>query len=93
MARFVVQWVYSEDRDARLAARPEHRLHLGSLAERGVVLAAGPLGDDSGGIVVFEAADVTELQGYLDADPYTKAGVIVKTTVTEWNPVLGAWVG
>ncbi|GAA3998443.1 YciI family protein [Allokutzneria multivorans] len=92
MARFVVQWEYSADRDTRYAARPEHRAHLGALAERGIVLAAGPLADDTGGIVVFDTSDAEELRGHLAADPYTKAGVIVKTTVTEWNPALGAWL-
>ena len=92
MARFVVQWEYSADRETRYAARPDHRAHLGALAERGVVLAGGPLADDTGGIVVFEAADAADLQAHLDADPYTKAGVIAKTTVTEWQPKLGAWL-
>ncbi|MGW1682426.1 YciI family protein [Saccharopolyspora sp. NPDC002376] len=92
MAKFVVGLVYGEDEEHRLQVRPAHREYSRGLAERGVLLAGGPFADGKGAQLVYEAADVDELQAILDADPYTEAGVIAKTTIREWDVVVGAWL-
>ena len=92
MARFVVGLVYGEDREHRLRVRPEHREYCRELAERGVLLAGGPYADDRGAMLIYETADADELRRILDADPYTKEGVLAETTVREWNAVTGAWI-
>ncbi|KAA5829084.1 YciI family protein [Saccharopolyspora hirsuta] len=92
MARFVVELVYGEDQERRLEVRPAHREYCRDLAARGVVLAGGPFTDGEGAQLVYEVADRDELQKVLDADPYTEAGVIAKTTVREWDVVVGAWL-
>ncbi|MEV0088905.1 YciI family protein [Saccharopolyspora sp. NPDC050642] len=91
MAKFVVELVYGEDEERRLEVRPAHREYCRGLAERGVLLAAGPFADNLGAQLIYEAADADELGGVLAADPYTEAGVIAKTTVREWNLLTGAW--
>ncbi|WP_016699134.1 YciI family protein [Actinoalloteichus spitiensis] len=92
MARFAVEFSYSADTETRHAARPRHRDYLAALAERGVLLAAGPWADDTGALLVYEVPDEAALREVLSADPYTPAGVITKTRVQEWTPVLGAWL-
>jgi uncharacterized protein YciI len=92
MARFAVELVYGENRDERLAVRPKHREYLSSLAERGVLLASGPYADDTGALLVYEAADEAELKSVIAADPYTSAHVIAETRVHEWKTLLGTWV-
>ncbi|HEY8374195.1 MAG TPA: muconolactone Delta-isomerase family protein [Pseudonocardiaceae bacterium] len=92
MARFAVQLVFGADRERRLEVRPAHREYLKGLAERGVLLAAGPWADDSGALLVYEVADRDELQRVLDEDPYTPAKVVQEITVREWTPVTGAWL-
>ncbi len=57
-----------------------------------MLLAGGPFADQLGAQLIYETPDADELQKVLDADPYTKAGVIAKTTVREWNLVTGAWL-
>lgn len=91
MAKFVVDLVYGEDEQRRLEVRPAHREYCRELADRGVLLAGGPFADNLGAQLIYEAADADELQKVLDADPYTEAGVIAKTTVREWNLLTGAW--
>ncbi len=59
MARFAVELVFGPDREKRLAVRPAHREYIASLAEKGVVLAAGPYADDTGALIIYEAADET----------------------------------
>jgi uncharacterized protein len=68
----------------RLAARPAHRASLTELHKRGLVLAAGPLADDSGAVIVFDVPDRAALDDLLAADPYfATAGVTVRS-VREW---------
>lgn len=92
MKYFAVETVYSADRDALAACRERHRAYLRAKAEDGNVLVAGPWNDDTGALVVYAAADESELALLLADDPYTDAGVVEQRTIREWHPVLGAWL-
>lgn len=89
MARFAVELVYGPDREKRLAVRPEHREYVASLAEKGVVLLSGPYADDTGALIVYEAADEAAVKEIISADPYT-AGNVAEWTVREWNTLMGS---
>ncbi|ONI82301.1 hypothetical protein ALI22I_39980 [Saccharothrix sp. ALI-22-I] len=91
MARFAVELVFGDDQDARLAVRPAHREYLASLVERGVLLVSGPWADQTGALLVYEAADEEELREILASDPYTPAGVVAETRVHEWQTLMGLW--
>ncbi|PRW62759.1 YciI family protein [Actinopolyspora mortivallis] len=93
MTTFVVEIRYTSDRELLERTRPAHREYARSLAERGVLLAGGPLVDGTGGLLVYATADRDELDSLLAADPYTEAGVIAETTVREWKPLTGSWLG
>ncbi|GAA2666721.1 MULTISPECIES: YciI family protein [Actinosynnema] len=92
MARFAVELVYADDEAKRLEVRPAHRDYLRELQERGVLLAAGPYADETGALLVYEAADEDELRAVLAADPYAPAGVVAEIRVHEWKALLGSWV-
>ncbi|MCG8924642.1 YciI family protein [Lentzea sp. CC55] len=92
MARFAVELVFGTDSEKRLAVRPAHREYIASLAEKGVVLAAGPYADDTGALIIYEAADETALQEVIAADPYSPANVVTKWDVRPWNALLGSWL-
>ncbi|MBA2248195.1 MAG: hypothetical protein H0W23_08705, partial [Chloroflexia bacterium] len=49
---------------------------------------SGPFVDDSGALIVYDAADIAEVQEILSADPYTPAGIIAGVTIQEWNVVM-----
>ena len=92
MARFAVELVFGPDREKRLSVRPEHREYLTSLVEKGVVLASGPYADDTGALIIYEAADEASLKEIISADPYTPANVITKWEIRVWNALLGSWL-
>ncbi|SEP75870.1 hypothetical protein SAMN05216188_101397 [Lentzea xinjiangensis] len=92
MARFAVELVFGPDQEKRLAVRPAHREYIASLAGKGVVLAAGPYADDTGALIIYEAADEAAVRELISADPYTPADVVAKWEVRAWNALLGSWL-
>lgn len=90
MAWYLVETQYVPEKLAEV--RPRHRDFLRALADDGQVAVAGPLGDDSGGVVLIQAEDLDALHEIIDTDPYHTEGALAKRTVREFKPVLGAWV-
>jgi uncharacterized protein YciI len=84
----IVAVLYEYDGDAALMdeVRPAHREFL--FSHPGILL-SGPT-DAGGAVIVFEA-DPVELEAWLDEDPFRKAGVIGRRTITPWTIVGGAW--
>ena len=76
-----------DDDPRRLAARSAHRQRLADLRANGTLLLAGPWGDDSGALLVFDARR-SEVDSVMAEDPYyTTAGVRV-VALREWRPVV-----
>lgn len=90
MAWYLVEIRYVQDKMPEV--RPRHREFLAELAANGTVAIAGPLADDTGGVVLIEAADLDALHQIIDNDPYHLEGAIAERSVREFKPVLGAWV-
>jgi uncharacterized protein YciI len=90
MAWFLVEITYVQEKMPEV--RPRHRDFLRALAEQGRVAVAGPLGDGTGGITLYQADDEGHLEETIDQDPYFLEGVIAERTVREFKPVIGAWV-
>jgi uncharacterized protein YciI len=88
MAKFAVFLTYGDDSDQRQLVRPKHREYLWSLANEGKPLHAGPFADDSGSLIVYEAESLEEAEAMLAADPFSTEGVVIDSTIREWNRVL-----
>jgi uncharacterized protein len=88
MPLFAAILEYSDDVERRLAVRPSHREYLQGLLESGKLHEAGPFTDDTGSIIVYNAADLSEVQEIMSNDPFTQQGIIVGATVQEWNLVM-----
>ncbi|SDP81986.1 hypothetical protein SAMN04487905_109242 [Actinopolyspora xinjiangensis] len=93
MPTFVVNIRYSDDRELLERVRSAHRDYSKDLADRGVLLSGGPFADGDGGMLVYETTDRAELDRILAEDPYAKEGVLAETTVREWKPLTGSWLG
>ncbi|MBW0088033.1 hypothetical protein I4I73_00400 [Pseudonocardia sp. KRD-184] len=89
MALFAVVWRYTDDVALLDEVRPRHREYLGGMVERGVVRQAGPFGDGSGGLLVYDVEDEHELATWIAEDPFTVSGVIVESRWWPWTPVVG----
>ncbi|MFE0020551.1 YciI family protein [Amycolatopsis sp. NPDC059021] len=90
MAWYLVEIRYVQEKLAEV--RPRHREFLQGLAEQGRVAVAGPLGDGTGGITLYQAEDETSLTELINQDPYHLEGVVAERTVREFKPVIGAWL-
>jgi len=79
---------YSRDQAKIAAIRPEHRQYLAGLREAGQLAASGPFTDDSGALIVYEAASPEEAERFLQGDPFHKHGIFGKYVLRPWNPVI-----
>ena len=73
--------------------RPAHLEHLDRFA--GKLLAGGAvLADDGatpvGSLIVFDSEDRAEVEAFLAADPFTKAGLFASVSVHPWRKVFFA---
>lgn len=93
VAKFVAVLEFTDAEELRLETRPRHREYLRGLFDEGKLAMSGPWGDDTGAMLVYEAADMEEAERLLDADPYRAAGVIAEARIKEWRVVLGAFAG
>ena len=85
---FAVNIVYGPDK-ARIAEfRPSHREYLRELIAKGKLIISGPFGDDSGGIIAYDAASEEEVEGIIKADPFYKHGVFQTWTIRPWRIVI-----
>jgi uncharacterized protein YciI len=79
---------YSQDKAKVQAIRPEHRQYLTSLRDRGQLAASGPFTDDSGALIIYEAASRAEAEQLLQGDPFAKNGIFMQYQLRPWNPVV-----
>jgi hypothetical protein len=91
VAKFVALLEFTDAEDLRLQTRPKHREYLRALFDEGKLAMSGPWTDDTGAMLIYEAGDLAEAQGLLDADPYRAAGVIAEARIKEWKVVLGPY--
>ncbi len=79
---------YIPDKAKVQSIRPMHRQYLTTLRNHGQLAAAGPFTDDSGALIVYEAASAEEAEKLLRGDPFHQNGIFVKYVLRPWNPVL-----
>jgi uncharacterized protein len=91
MPKYVVEFQYAVDRAGRQPLHPAHAENLHRLAEDGVLLLAGPLTEENGGLLLYETEDREHLQRLLEDEPYVKGGVVARTRIREWAPGKGSW--
>lgn len=92
MAFYVVNYHYRTD--PRIdEVRPRHREFLGTLVERGVLRASGPLVgvEPPAAVLICEAGSAAEVESALADDPFRTEGILDRSEITEWNPVIGVF--
>lgn len=82
------------DKIDHLEVRVSNReAHLQYIKQTGVVEMAGPLLDDSGqmcgSLIILKVANMAEANTWAANDPYNQAHLFERTTLTEWNKVIG----
>ena len=79
---------YAQDKAKIAEIRPTHRQYLATLKANGQLAASGPFTDDSGALIIYEAATKEEAESFLKADPFHQAGIFVRWVIRPWNPVI-----
>ncbi|MCL3777501.1 MULTISPECIES: YciI family protein [unclassified Actinomyces] len=87
---FAVEYHYVTDQDEAMAeVRPSHRAFNASLAERDLLLAAGPYVGTHDALIIVRAEDEAGALALLEEDPFQQAGYVTERVVREYNPVIG----
>jgi uncharacterized protein YciI len=89
MPVFAVTYIYAASPEQLNEIRPIHRQWLGTLLEKGQLLASGPMIDNPEALLIFNSESATELASLLDNDPFDIAGFIGSRSIQQWNPVFG----
>jgi uncharacterized protein len=79
---------YSRDQERIQSLRPTHRQYLATLRERGQLSVSGPFTDESGALIVYEAASAAEAEKLLQGDPFHQNGIFLSYVLRPWNPVI-----
>ena len=79
---------YAQDKTKIAEVRQVHRQYLASLRERGQLAVSGPFTDDSGALIVYEAASKEQAEKLLQGDPFHQNGIFVRWQLRPWNPVI-----
>lgn len=92
MPFYAVHYAYSSDSAGLDELRGTHREYLRSLVDAGSLRASGPyLGVEPSALLIFTADSEQAVRDLLVNDPFQEAGLVERTEVTEWNPVIGAF--
>ena len=86
MAKFAAILTFGNT-EQRLTARPAHREYLKSLLDSGKLAASGPWVDESGALIIYDAADEAEVRTLMAADPYNSGEIITNVELKEWHQV------
>ena len=74
--------------ERRTPHREAHLAHAGSWKDDGRILMAGALGDPPhGAAFVFRVEDPSEIERFVDADPYVEAELVTGWRVEPWKVV------
>jgi len=79
---------YAQDKAKIAEIRPTHRLYLATLKEKGQLAVSGPFTDDSGALIVYEAASKDQAEALLKGDPFHQNGIFLRWQLRPWNPVI-----
>lgn len=79
----------------RADTRPSHQAHLRDHPDPVKVLHGGPTltadgGRMNGSMLVVEAASLADVQAFMAADPYSKAGLFETVEIRPWKWGMGA---
>lgn len=76
-----------EGQEKRKLYRDEHIERLEKLEGEGKIILAGPFGDQSGSLIVFEADSLEEAEAFASGDPYVTKGVFESHEVRPFKQV------
>ncbi|MEJ5915306.1 YciI family protein [Pseudokineococcus sp. 1T1Z-3] len=89
MTHVVAEIRYTATPEQVAAVRPEHREYLRGLHAGGSLVMSGPWADGTGACLVYRVEDEREARALLEADPFSREGVVEVVSVRAWSVVVG----
>lgn len=84
-------WIeYTPDQAKVAEARPAHRQYEAKLLAEGKLALGGPLTDNFGALIVYEAESKEAAEELLEADPFHRSGVFVRWQIRPWKVVFAS---
>lgn len=81
-------WIEYTPDGAKVAGnRPAHRQYEAKLLAEGKLALGGPLTDNFGALIVYEAVSKEAAEELLKADPFHTSGVFVRWQIRPWKVV------
>jgi uncharacterized protein YciI len=68
----------------------EHAKFIDQLVDDGFILMGGPLVNEGGAVLIFNAEDESEVREKLKNDPWTKQGILKLESVKRWEIFIDA---
>lgn len=85
---YAVTIEYGPDKAKIDENRPAHRDYLRELIANNKLAIAGPFTDNSGGFIVYNVEQESEVEGIIKADPFYKCGVFQTWVIRPWKIVM-----
>jgi uncharacterized protein len=63
----------------------EHAAFIDKLVDDGFILMGGPLVDEGGSLLIFNAEDESEVREKLKSDPWSEHGILKLESVKRWQ--------
>jgi len=73
----------------RTPYRPEHLALAKEFHADGRLVMAGAFNPIEGALLIFEADAPAVVEGFVERDPYVKAGLVTAWRIREWTVVVG----
>ena len=90
--KYILEYEYVSDiLEKRTPYRDEHLALAEDLLSKNLLIAAGPFQPATGAVFLFNTNDKSIINSFIEKDPYVKAKLVTKFTVTEWNVVIGGF--
>ena len=71
----------------------EHAAFIDKLVDDGFILMGGPLVDEGGSLLIFNANDENEVREKLKDDPWAKHGILKLESVKRWQIFIDKRIG
>jgi uncharacterized protein YciI len=85
---YAVTIEYGPDKTKIDEFRPPHREYLRELISKDKLVIAGPFTDNSGGFIVYNVDDESEVEAIIKADPFYTGGVFKTWKIRPWKIVM-----
>jgi len=63
----------------------EHGVFIDKLVDEGFIMMGGPLVDESGAVLIVNAADVDEVNEKVKDDPWYEHGLLILESIKRWE--------